>query len=161
MVRSVYTSVMRNTDTLESTMTKETLYLIPRAGTFGSRKPALETETMTEETMTEETTLKDLNIDIPRWIDQDIDNYQVQAIVEGGCASGAYMPAVTYHEARETMNEHGDDVLDFIEDAYGELPTVPEGSSWSGMAVHYLSCAVEIWANRASSVVELLQEEGS
>ena len=91
----------------------------------------------------------DLDLDVPGWIDQTISPNEIAAIVQGGCASGAYMPAVTYHIARETMNEHGDDVLQFIEDSLGELPSVPTGESWSGIACFYLSCAVETWANGA------------
>lgn len=84
---------------------------------------------------------------VPAWIDQGITPCDVAAICQGGCASGAYMPAVTYWQARETMSEHGDDVLQFIEDVRGELPSVPEGKSWSGIAVHFLSDAVELWAS--------------
>ena len=98
---------------------------------------------------------------IPTWIDSDYftddlfnshgDDFDDQAstlasIIQGGCASGAYMPAVTYYNARETMCEHGDDVLDYIQDALGELPAPPQDVSWSGMACHYLSLAVELWA---------------
>ena len=88
------------------------------------------------------------NIDAPAWIDwrQDISPSTIAAIVQGGCASGAYMPAVTYHDAAQTMARHGDDVLQYIEDAYGELPQPDRSESWSGIAVFYLSCAVEIWA---------------
>lgn len=86
-------------------------------------------------------------IDIPAWMDQDIALADIDAIYEGGCASGAYMPAVTYWQARQTMNDHGDDVLTFIEDQYGDLPAVPRGESWSGIAVHYLSIAVELWVS--------------
>ena len=85
--------------------------------------------------------------DVPAWIDQGITPCDVAAICQGGCASGAYMPAVTYWQARETMSEHGDDVLQFIEDVRGELTSVPEGKSWSGIAVHFLSDAVELWAS--------------
>jgi len=56
------------------------------------------------------------DIDVPEWIDQDISPSTVAAIVQGGCDSGAYMPAVTCSEALETMNEHGDDVLDYIQE---------------------------------------------
>ena len=83
---------------------------------------------------------------IPAWIDASLTGSDLAAILHGGCASGAYMPAVTYHLARETMSEHGDDVLEYVEASYGELPEPPKGSSWSGIAVHYLSCAVELWA---------------
>lgn len=95
----------------------------------------------------EEVNLTDLGINVPRWIAQDIDSTQVAAILQGGCASGAYMPAVTYHQALATMAEHGDDVLDYIEASGLGLTLPPEESrSWAGFAVHYLSTAVELWA---------------
>lgn len=85
-------------------------------------------------------------IEVPEWIDQHICPHTVAAIVEGGCASGAYMPAVTYYEAAQTMAEHGDDVLEFIVAWYGELPATPNDTSWSYLACLYLSYAVEAWA---------------
>lgn len=88
-----------------------------------------------------------LGIEVPAWIEQDITGCDVADICQGGCASGAYMPAVTYRQALATMSEHGDDVLQFIEDSMGELPAAPEGVSWSGLAVYYLSGAVELWAS--------------
>lgn len=87
----------------------------------------------------------DMTANVPAWIDQDITPADVAAIIQGGCASGAYMPAVTYYTAKQTMAEHGDEVLEYIEDHLGELPSV-EGGSWSGIAVLFLSTAVEIWA---------------
>ena len=80
----------------------------------------------------------------PEWINP-LSPYDIAAINQGGCASGAYMPAVTYHIATQTMAEHGNDVLDFINDAYGELPKPADDESWSGMAVFYLSLAVELF----------------
>jgi hypothetical protein len=91
------------------------------------------------------------DVDVPAWINQDITWQDVAAIVQGGCASGAYMPAVTYHEAKETMSEHGDDVLQYLIDALDELPKPADNESWSGIAVHYLSCAVELWASSAEA----------
>ena len=67
-------------------------------------------------------------VDVPAFIEQDITASQVAAIIQGGCASGAYMPAVTYYDAKQTMAEHGDDVLQYIEDCYGETPNPPKGS---------------------------------
>lgn len=88
-----------------------------------------------------------LNENRPVWMDAvDVDD--VIAISQGGCASGAYMPAVTYHIANQVMAKYGDDVLEFIEDHLGELPAVPKGESWSGIAVFYLSSAVELWAHQ-------------
>ena len=95
--------------------------------------------------------LDEMNIEIeaarPDWIDS-VEVYEIASIQQGGCASGAYMPAVTYYTAKETMNEYGNEVLQFIEDQLGELPKVPKGESWSGMAVFYLSYAVELWASQ-------------
>lgn len=103
----------------------------------------------------EEQEARSHGIDVPAWIEQDITAGQIAAIIEGGCASGAYMPAVTYYDARQTMSEHGDDVLDYLQEALGELPKAPDDESWSGLACHYLSAAVELWA---SSVAEDLAE---
>ena len=87
------------------------------------------------------------SMQVPVWIESDISWQQVCAIAHSGCASGAYMPAVTYHKARATMAEHGDDVLEFIEHCYGNLPKPAAGDSYS---VCYLSCAVDAWATGAS-----------
>jgi len=95
-----------------------------------------------------------LDIDVPAWIDQDISPSEVAAIVQGGCASGAYMPAVTYATARDIMNNHGDDVLDYIEGVFGEIPQPPKGESWSGIACYYLSMAVETWASGVHDELE-------
>ena len=84
----------------------------------------------------------------PAWIDDGLEVYDIASIQQGGCASGAYMPAVTYYSATNTMSEYGDDVLDYITDQLGELPLPLDTESWSGMAVHYLSVAVELWANQ-------------
>lgn len=100
-----------------------------------------------------------LDIDVPAWIEQDITPADIAAICQGGCDSGAYMPAVTYHTATETMAKHGDDVLQYIQDAIGGLPIVPPDSSWSGIAVFYLSYAVDLWAASVEDEVGALCEE--
>ena len=104
----------------------------------------------------EETPIADLDIilTIPAWIEQDIKPYDVASIYRGGCASGAYMPAVTYSNAVAVMAKHGDDVTQYIEDACGELPQPPADSSWSQIAVFYLSVAVELWASMAHDTLE-------
>ena len=83
----------------------------------------------------------------PDWITYPLSPADIAAINQGGCASGAYMPAVTYYDAAQTMAEHGDDVLQYIEDTYGELPQIKTGESWAGMACFYLSCAVEMFCS--------------
>ena len=107
-----------------------------------------------------ELTMAGRNPGVPRWIDQDITPATVAAILQGGCNSGAYMPAVTYHLALSTMQQHGDSedgVLQYLEDNLGEIPTPPAGVdalSWGGLACMYVSTAVELWA--ASVEDELL-----
>ena len=105
-----------------------------------------------------DTPIADLDTDIvvPAWIESDISPHDVAAIYQGGCDSGAYMPAVTYSDAKATMAKHGDDVLQYIEDSmyFAEGPTPPADSSWSGVAVFYLSVAVELWASTAHDALE-------
>ena len=100
-----------------------------------------------------------LDIDVPAWIDQDITPADVAAIVQGGCASGAYMPAVTYGQALDTMRDHGDDVLDYIQSVMGDLPVISKDESWSGIACLYLSTAVEIWASGVYDQLESFEPE--
>ena len=106
-------------------------------------------------------TLESLGIDTPTWIDDcRVDEpADVAAILEGGCASGACMPAVTYHTALEIMSDHGDSVVDYIVDTYGELPPPSNEESWSGIAVHFLSTAVELWCAEAEGDIVAAMEE--
>jgi len=98
--------------------------------------------------------------EIPAWIDPEYANgNDIAAIVQGGCESGAYMPAVTYWQALQTMNEHGDDVLQYIDDVgctVDGADLVP--MSWAGMACHLLSMAVEIWAHSTYAELEAKHE---
>jgi hypothetical protein len=106
------------------------------------------------------TVAETLGVSIPAWIDQEIGVSTVASIVQGGCDSGAYMPAVTYWQAKETMGNFGDAVLSYIESITGELPSPfdkYESVSWGGMAVFYLSDAVELWA---TDTLALLTMEG-
>lgn len=106
-------------------------------------------------------------VDWPEWLDKDHFTYlgdfeddelhqeyvwgsSIRDICRGGCASGSYMPAVTYYDALRTMAEHGDEVLSYIWEQLGEHPWPADdvsSFSWSGMACHYLSLAVELWAS--------------
>ena len=70
---------------------------------------------------------------------------EIMAINQSGCAGNAHR-SVFYYEANKVMAEHGDDVLEFIEDTMGELPKV-ENVSWSQMGSLYLSCSIELWCN--------------
>lgn len=107
-----------------------------------------------------EAEVQSFGIEVPRWVEQDIDANQVAAILEGGCESGAYMPAVTYSDALETMGEHGDRVMDFIEEQLGAVVPQPSAeASWAGMACHFMSLAVELWASSIEDeLAEAIQE---
>ena len=84
-------------------------------------------------------------IEVPLWIDGDITLGTLAAIIQGGCESGAYMPAVTYFDANETMRQHGDAVIDHIKNSGLDVPVVGD-CSWSSYACEVLSHAVELWA---------------
>lgn len=101
-----------------------------------------------------------LNITQPEWIAYELSATDIASICNGGCASGSYMPAVTYHKANDTMADYGDEVLDYIVGVTGELPTPPKFESWRGMACLYLSCAVELWASAIMGQLEDLELEG-
>lgn len=85
--------------------------------------------------------------DQPDWITEEggLELADILSVQQGGCASGAFMPAVTYNTAIEVMTAHGTDIIEYLEDSLGELPTVPHGSTWGGICVHYYSYAVELW----------------
>lgn len=83
----------------------------------------------------------------PAWCG-DIDTWEeVQAIQRGGCASGAYMPAVTYRTAVERMTEHDSAVMNYLDDMGVDLGSVNEHPSFAAIAVRLLSTAVECWAD--------------
>ncbi len=110
--------------------------------------------------MQHDTPLSDLDITVPPYVEPDIDVGQVEAIVEGGCASGAYMPAVTYSTAIATMAKHGSAVLAAIADMgddFGDM--FPEPPSWGALCCRLLSQAVELWALDAIDEVEQALEE--
>jgi len=96
-------------------------------------------------------------IELPEWLEYDLDCADIHAITHGGCESGAFMPAVTYHIANDTMAKHGDTILEYIEDCLGELPDVT-GQSWSGMAVLFFSTAVELLASDIEARLEEIED---
>lgn len=100
----------------------------------------------------------DMGIDVPDWIQQDITPYDIAAIVQGGCASGAYMPAVTYSDALETMKTYGDEIMYYLAEQHGEVPAPPAGETWDGLACFYVSAAVESWANEIEPELSAMEE---
>lgn len=105
------------------------------------------------------TVAETLGINVPYWLDQEIGVSTVASIVQSGCNSGAYMPAVTYYRALATMGNFGDDVIDYIQAQLGETPKPSAGESWGGMACHYLSLAVELWAGDTLALLEMEGED--
>jgi hypothetical protein len=87
----------------------------------------------------------DLGVDVPGWIRSDLTPYDMAAILQGGCASGAYMPAVTYRDAKDTMASWGDEVIEYIGDRAPEEG--PDAGSWGSLCCYYLSLAVELWCS--------------
>jgi len=103
----------------------------------------------------------DLGFELPSWI-ESLSPYDMAGIYQGGCASGAYMPAVTYWQALETMSAHADDVIEYLE---GEEPEfipqlIPAEDTWSGYCVKLLSFAVELWVSDNYEAVEAKLNEG-
>lgn len=97
--------------------------------------------------------------DKPPWITGEITGSTLEAIYQGGCASGAYMPAVTYRDALATMAAHGDEVTEYIAE-HGYKPSVEPGTAWSVMACNLLSLAVEIWVmNKRDELLAQQAEE--
>ena len=106
-----------------------------------------------------DTPIRDLGVKVPRWIEQDISPLVVSSIAKGGCASHAYLPAVEYWSAMNILLDHGDDVLGYLDEVLGEIPSPPEGTSWAGMACYYLCYAIDVWSG--SALEQILEPEES
>ena len=58
------------------------------------------------------------------------------------------------------LSDYDDPITSYIENAMGEIPQPQNATSWSGMAVFYLSVAVELWASDIEQMlIETLPEE--
>lgn len=79
------------------------------------------------------------------------------AIYEGGCASGAYMPAVTYFTAKKTFIEYEDKLCDYV-DGYGLSLDLDKGDCFSNFCAKVCSAAVESWVSSFSDVIELFKQ---
>lgn len=100
-----------------------------------------------------------VGLTVPAWIDQDIDCRDVNAVVKGGCESGAYVDAVTPCKAVPVMTDHGCDVCEYLTEysETGALPVPPSHlESWGEVNCFYLSEAVELWCafNIESDAIE-------
>ena len=110
----------------------------------------------------DELELRELGLDVPRWVERDITVGQVRSIAEGGCGSGAYMPAVEGYTALQTMAEHGDAVVHWLEDYADAFELNPLAESWAGFASRVLTYAVDVWAGvvaEGGELADALEEE--
>ena len=99
----------------------------------------------------------DYGIEPPQWISETISTTDVAAIIEGGCRSDTYPPAVSHAQALETMNRYGDEIFEFIKDNQWEVPRF-EITSWKAGAVKIVSTAVAIWCgNVADELAERIR----
>ena len=85
-------------------------------------------------------------VKVPNWISEDITPCDIAGILQGGCASGAWMDAVDYAKANEIMDEHGTEVLEFLEERFNKIPRIPNDTIWFNVASFFLVIAVEAWA---------------
>lgn len=105
--------------------------------------------------------IRTLGVEVPRWIDQDISPSTIQAVLQDGCASGAYMAAMWYAEAIKTMGQYGDEVVAFLAEHIDSdihhikvaRPLMPF-DSWGEISCYYLSSAVEVWCSGAAIDLE-------
>ena len=74
----------------------------------------------------------------------------IQAIQQGGCASGAYMPAVTYYTAKEVLLEHENEILSLINEHHytNEITFDMQNETIGQFAVNLVSMAVELWCQQ-------------
>lgn len=100
--------------------------------------------------------------DQPSWIKhmgviEDVS--ELKAILEDGCASGAYMPAVTYSTAWDTFCLYGDDIVDFLTDHYWDdvIEFDLRSETNQGFAVKLCSLAVELWVMQFADVIDAVE----
>lgn len=88
---------------------------------------------------------------------------ELAAIIQGGCVSGAYMPAVTYHTALECMTKHYDSIEEQINSIYGDelaFTFNPANEHFAGFCAKLCACAVESWVGSYADLVECLEDNG-
>ena len=103
--------------------------------------------------------MKRADANLVPWI-PSISPYGIAAVLQGGCESGAYMPAVTYHTAMKTMAEHGTKVLEYIDKHGWPSPQLNVSEdSWPGFCCRVLSCAVELWCAEHAELADWDDED--
>lgn len=106
---------------------------------------------------TVETFVNDLD-DQPKFLEymgEIEDVAELISIYGGGCASGAYMPAVTYYKAKQCLFEHEESLLAQIEH-FETIEWNLEQETLGGIAAKICSMAVEDYVQQFSEVIEVL-----
>ncbi|AHK11328.1 hypothetical protein S14_219 [Shewanella sp. phage 1/4] len=78
------------------------------------------------------------------------------SIYEGGCASGAYMPAVTYYTANQCMASDASGSVEEEIEHYEEITFNPSEESFSQFASKLCAMAVESFVQKHAEVIEVL-----
>ena len=98
---------------------------------------------------------------VPAWIEDSLTLGDIPEISTHGCASGVYMPAVTYYDARRTMWQYGDEITDFIS-GHGDIScaeimqNAEAAHDYSLMCAALVSYAVELWCHMHSDEAQEL-----
>jgi len=82
------------------------------------------------------------------WPDDNLTLADIEGIQRTRRAGQAYMSAVCYASALSHMDCCGDDVMKFIEDMLGGIPILQKTISCSGLAVYYLSLAIDLYCQQ-------------
>jgi hypothetical protein len=107
----------------------------------------------------DEQEVREAGVCTPDYVEEGVTFSTVAAIYQGGCASGAYMPAVTYYDARQAMAEYGDDIITDLRDSVDEnFLSIWEDEDFSGYCCRMVSAAVELWAY--STTLNYCEEDG-
>ena len=88
---------------------------------------------------------------------QVIDWNDAQAILQGGCENGAYMPAVTYNTAQSIMNQYSDNIEAVFEEfGYGahKMTWYITEEPFASFCVKVVSRAVELWVSQFAEELE-------
>ncbi|MEE8598927.1 MAG: hypothetical protein V3S69_05375 [Dehalococcoidales bacterium] len=80
----------------------------------------------------------------------------LQAILQGGCASGAYMPAVTYHTANLCMAEYHTEIEELLTEDGCDSEWVfnTATDSWACFASKLVASAVEVWVGQFADILD-------
>ena len=74
----------------------------------------------------------------------------MHAIQQGGCESGAYVPAVTYYTAKKILLEHENEILELINLLHytDEMTFDMQNETIGQFAVKIVSLAVDVWVGQ-------------